>query len=70
MTGVKPGSSCATECGDRKMPEPMMLPTVIAVAAYRPIWRLSSVLDDVALREWPWSDPRGSHRRRREVWPA
>ena len=33
ITGVKPGSSCATECGERKMPEPMMLPTVIAVAA-------------------------------------
>jgi len=27
------GSSCATECGERKMPEPMMFPTVIAVAA-------------------------------------
>ena len=33
ITGVNPGSSCATECGERKMPEPMMLPTVIAVAA-------------------------------------
>jgi len=27
------GSSRATECGDRKIPEPMMLPIVIAVAA-------------------------------------
>ncbi len=26
-------SSCATEWGERKMPDPMMLPTVIAVAA-------------------------------------
>ncbi len=37
-----PVSSWATEWGERKMPEPMMLPTVIAVAAYSPIWRLSS----------------------------
>jgi hypothetical protein len=26
-------SSCATEWGDRKIPEPTMLPTVMAVAA-------------------------------------
>jgi len=33
MTSPNPEISCATECGERKMPEPMMLPTVIAVAA-------------------------------------
>jgi hypothetical protein len=26
-------SSCATECGDRKMPDPTMFPTVMQVAA-------------------------------------
>src|SRR5437764_423180 len=35
----------ATEWGDRKMPEPMMLPTVMAVAAYSPITRGSSGAD-------------------------
>src|SRR5438093_1634773 len=33
MTTGSVDSSCATECGERKMPEPMMFPTVIAVAA-------------------------------------
>ena len=33
MTSGKALMCCATECGERKIPEPMMLPTVIAVAA-------------------------------------